>query len=168
MMRMRSACLKSEDVRGKRHAPSWAIILPVVAALAVSTSPVHSPSSLNADDAISPPALRPPVVSMRVEAGIEKGLRYLAALQAVDGSFGISRFRDQVYPTVMSAMVGLTFMANGSTITRGPYARNIRRIADYLLENCVTSEGLLMNDFAYERRPMYGHAFAMAWKSKDI
>ena len=60
-------------------------------------------------------------------------------------------------------MVGLVYLSSGSTPTRGPYAREIRKITDYLLENCVTREGLITNPYTYERRPMYGHAFAMTF-----
>ncbi|MEE3055378.1 MAG: hypothetical protein VYB34_16725, partial [Planctomycetota bacterium] len=81
--------------------------------------------------------LRPPGVTPVVEASIKKGLSYLARAQESDGSYGKSTWSSNVYPTAMTSLSGLAFLASGSTPTRGPYARNLQKITSYLLNNCV-------------------------------
>jgi hypothetical protein len=124
---------------------------------------------------LSPPPLRPPGVTPEIERAIERGLKYLAAAQSREGYFsngayssGSRHFRgsSKVYPTAMSSLAGLAFLASGSTPSRGPYARNIQKITDYLLSNCATNRiapGLLADPGASEQRSMYSHAFAMTF-----
>ena len=82
-------------------------------------------------------SLRPPGVTPAIEASIKKGLSYLARAQESDGSYGKSTWSTNVYPTAITSLSGLAFLASGSTPTRGPYARNLQRITRYLLNNCV-------------------------------
>ena len=82
-------------------------------------------------------SLRPPGVTPAIEATIKKGLTYLARAQESDGSYGKSTWSTNVYPTAMTSLSGLAFLASGSTPTRGPYARNLQRITKYLLSNCI-------------------------------
>ncbi|MCZ6795914.1 MAG: terpene cyclase/mutase family protein, partial [Planctomycetota bacterium] len=74
----------------------------------------------------------------------------------------------QTYPTAMTSLAGLVFLASGSTPTRGPHARTIRRITDYLLTRCANTRlhgvrGLIYNPLQNEQRPMYCHAFGMTY-----
>jgi hypothetical protein len=115
-------------------------------------------------------------VTSRVEQAIEKGLDFLARRQRGDGSWGKSSrgsVSSPVYPTAMTSLAGLCFLSSGSTPTRGPYARNIQRVRDYLLEYSTDSgtrgarsyriPGLIYNPQAREQRPMYCHAFGMTF-----
>ena len=115
-------------------------------------------------------SLRPPGVTPAIEASIKKGLSYLARAQESDGSYGKSTWSTNVYPTAISSLSGLAFLASGSTPTRGPYARNLQRITRYLLNNCVGTysyaPGLLANSNAREQRPMDCHACAMTYLSQ--
>ncbi len=81
--------------------------------------------------------LRPPGVTPAIEASIKKGLAYLVRAQESDGSYGKSTWSTNVYPTAMTSLSGLAFLASGSTPTRGPYARNLQKITGYLVNNCV-------------------------------
>ncbi len=113
---------------------------------------------------VSPPPLRPKEVIPAVERSIERGLQFLARHQRIDGSYGKSRWENfPTYPTAMSALVGMAFLASGSTPTRGPYAKQIRRITDYLLGSCANPNGYLTDLGAGEDRPMYSHAFTMTF-----
>ena len=115
-------------------------------------------------------SLRPPGVTPAIEATIKKGLTYLARAQESDGSYGKSTWSTNVYPTAMTSLSGLAFLASGSTPTRGPYARNLQRITKYLLNNCIGTysyaPGLIANVNAREQRPMYCHAFALTYLSQ--
>lgn len=98
--------------------------------------------------------LRPPEVTNAIERGIESGLKYLARQQQRNGSFG------NRCSTAMTSLAGLCFLSSGSTPTRGPYAENLQKITEHILNRCVTSYGLLA---AGDWRPMYGHAFTMTY-----
>lgn len=126
-----------------------------------------APAPLPAQEKISPPPPRPPGVTSAVEQAIEKGLEFLKEVQEPDGRFGRNRNDPNVYPTAMSSLVGLAFLASGSTLTRGPYAPQVQKIAGYLLENCTRHpNGLLTSPNAWEQRHMYSHAFAMTFLSQ--
>ena len=106
-----------------------------------------------------------------MEKSIEGGLRFLARSQGPDGSYGKwSRqpARRKICPTAMSSLVGLTFLSSGRTPTRGPYARNLQKSTEYLLEKCADTRfhrvpGLLSDPLASEDRTMYCHGFAMTY-----
>jgi len=109
---------------------------------------------------------RPAEITPAIERSISRGLAFLAARQRYDGSYGKSVWENTpTYPSAMTPMVGLVFLANGSTPTRGPYAKQLRKITDYLLKCARTSHttGLIHDVNAYERRPMYCHAFALTY-----
>ena len=121
-------------------------------------------------DRLALPGEHPPEVTKRSVRTIDRGLRFLAKVQASDGSYGKSRYSPTTYPTAITSMAGLAFLASGSTPGRGPYARNLQKITDYLLRNCVSrrrgQQGYLTNDDAWEQRPTYCHAFAMTYLSQ--
>ncbi len=136
--------------------------------IALTVCCVVSPSALRAQaKRVSKPSSRPAGVTASIERSIANGLRFIARQQGPDGSFGMDRNSRQTYPTAISSMVGLAFLASGSTPTRGPYARELRMITEYLLKNSVRAygdtAGFLTNDNAWEQRPTYCHAFAMTY-----
>jgi hypothetical protein len=113
--------------------------------------------------------LRPKEVSDEAERSIARGLQFLARNQQPDGSFGKARFESDVYPTAMSSLVGLAFLSSGSTPTRGPYAKNLQKITDYLLKYSTrNATGLIANQRADEERTMYCHAFGMTYLAQVL
>ncbi|MEM7199882.1 MAG: prenyltransferase/squalene oxidase repeat-containing protein [Planctomycetota bacterium] len=100
---------------------------------------------------------RPPLVSAEIAASIEEGLDYLVRTQNRDGSWRGSGGYG-VYPTAMTALAGMAVIGSGSTPTRGPHWRTVRRATDFLMSTAQPS-GLLTAPVE-ESRSMYGHGFA--------
>jgi hypothetical protein len=152
---------------------SGRIVVKVVVAASVLVASLSSaPSSAIAQTTRTQrgqlvPTERPACVTKEVEASIERGLKFLAESQRADGAYGKSSWGSDTYPTAISSLAGLAFLASGSTPTRGRYAKNLQKITSYLLENCLSNEywapGLISNRSAREQRPMYSHAFAMTY-----
>lgn len=104
---------------------------------------------------------RPELINIRIEKAIDKGIQYLMSERAPEGHWEYSRSSRKTFPCANTALVGLTLLANGNTPTRGPYARVVREITDQLLEY---STGIgLFEAPSGDYRPMYSHAFAMAF-----
>ncbi|MCZ6688937.1 MAG: terpene cyclase/mutase family protein [Planctomycetota bacterium] len=116
---------------------------------------------LGADDI---PA-RPPGVNTAAEKAIRDGLEYLAKSQAKDGSW-----RNQgswgSYPTAMTALAGLAFVADGNTPTRGKYALQLRKAVDFTLMSARRNG--LITDPQEESRSMYGHGFSMLFLAQVL
>jgi hypothetical protein len=89
-----------------------------------------------------------------MEAAVDRGLKFLAAQQAVDGGFGDGRFSKNV---AVSALAGIALMADGNLPGRGRYGAQVAKCAEYILANC-TESGLIAGESA--NGPMYGHGFA--------
>lgn len=91
-----------------------------------------------------------------VEA-IEDGLRYLGDHQdRKNGTFGPLGYGHNV---AVIGIVGLAFLAHGSTPERGRYSVVVRRCVDYILDHCQPS-GFIRARGAGDERPMYGQGFA--------
>lgn len=97
------------------------------------------------------------LVTPETKAAVQRGLTFLAEQQLEDGSFGTSGYSRNV---AVCALAGLAFQASGSTPRRGPYAANIDRCLDYILEN-TNEAGFIAAPDAMSRGPMYGHGFAL-------
>ncbi len=103
--------------------------------------------------------LYPKHVNAKVQTTVVKGLDYLAKTQGQDGNW--PNGPDNVaYPVTMSALGGMAFLANGNTTSRGPYAENVHRVVQYLIEQSKPS-GLITGGGQESGRPMYGHGFAL-------
>ena len=89
---------------------------------------------------------------------VKNGLDYLSNTQQANGSW--SNAGAQGYPTAMTALAGMGLLCSGSTPDAGPYAPNLKRAVQYLLE-CAESgpSGLITSD--HDGRSMHGHGFAM-------
>ena len=107
--------------------------------------------------------LLPKGVTRETRSSIQKGLKFLAREQGKDGSWR-SGGGYGYYPCAMSALAGLALLASGSTPTRGPYAKNVRRVTRYLLGQ-QQPNGLISAP-AEESRSMYGHGFSLMFLSQ--
>ncbi len=124
-----------------------------------AASPAHA--AQDAPRQQQPPA-RPPTAENRpienelteeAHLAIGRGFRYLASQQNEDGSFGRGRYGRNVGITALAA---IAFMADGNLPGRGPYAEQVERALEFVLNNS-TESGLLAADTGHG--PMYGHGF---------
>lgn len=87
---------------------------------------------------------------------VERGLAWLAAHQAADGSYGAgSQYGRHVGIT---ALAGVAFVGEGSVPGRGRYARQVQGCLDFILRSTAAQSGLIAAETSYG--PMYGHGFA--------
>ena len=110
----------------------------------------------NAQDPIVP--RHPPGVDRTVRQAIDRALKFLAREQNKDGSWRSGGGYGS-YPVAMTGLAGLALCASGSTPSRGPYARNVRRAAKYILSQQQPSG--LFSAPSEESRSMYGHGFGL-------
>ncbi len=131
-------------------------LLCVAMAVAVAA---HSAGAAKAMAAGGTPAL-PDLVDKSTADSIEKGLNFLAKTQRADGQwFPTGGYGS--YPTVMTAIAGLGFIAGGSTPESGPYAKNVRKAMFYCLRVAEAEKDGLIAGSGNEGQSMYGHGFAM-------
>ena len=93
-------------------------------------------------------------------AAVGRALDFLAREQRRQGYWEANQGQ---YRVAMTALSGNALLAEGSTTTRGKYAKNIRLAVDYLMEMAQPS-GLIgfKDDFHYT----YGHGFSMLFLSQ--
>ncbi len=103
--------------------------------------------------------LLPKHFNQRTQEAIEAGMGFLARTQSADGSW--SNTRDGAsYPTVMTSLAGMAFLAGGNTTSRGPYSENVKKAVRYVLRQANPSNGLIAAG-TENGRTMYPHGFAM-------
>lgn len=107
--------------------------------------------------------IRPKHITPETIVAVRKGLDYLAQKQDADGSFQSSQGGGE-YPTAMTALAGMAFLANGCTPSRGPYADQIRKCISFLVNQQDPKTGLIARG-SENGRPMYGHGFALMFLS---
>ena len=88
-------------------------------------------------------------ISPQVETMYEKGLRFLANDQLDNGAWN-GRYSGD--PGVVGLCV-LAFLAHGEDPNHGPYAKNISKALDYILDKQNSANGYIGNS-------MYNHGFA--------
>ena len=91
------------------------------------------------------------VVPANVEISYKKGLKFLASMQASDGSFSKDRSRYSTQPGITGICV-LAFLAHGEDAEFGPYAENIKKGIDFILKQ--------QNKNGYIGTSLYNHGFA--------
>jgi hypothetical protein len=90
---------------------------------------------------------------------INKGLEWLKKVRNGDGSWtGLNGD----YAVSMTALAGMAFLMEGSTLREGKYRDEVRRAADWLMSR-AQSNGLIGNPALHSEggRYMYGHGFGM-------
>ncbi|MCE5267941.1 MAG: prenyltransferase [Planctomycetaceae bacterium] len=95
------------------------------------------------------------LITPATHKAVDQGLKWLAAGQRDDGSFGAGVYRGNV---AVSALSGMAMMCGGSTPGRGPYGAQVNRCVDYLLASAQPSGFITGRDASHG--PMYGHGFA--------
>jgi len=129
--------------------------LVMVLAIAIVTSPFLP--RLQAED------IRPKHITPETIVAVRKGLDWLAQKQDADGGYQSSQGGAE-YPTAMTALAGMAFLANGCTPSRGPYADQIRKCIGFLSNQQDAKTGLIARG-PENGRPMYGHGFALMFLS---
>jgi hypothetical protein len=74
-------------------------------------------------------AALPPGEWTRIEAGVDRGLQWLASQQAEDGSFP----SDEIAQPAVTSMAVMAFLSRGHTPGYGPYGSHLSRAIDYVL-----------------------------------
>lgn len=97
---------------------------------------------------------------LQAERASSKAMEYLAREQRRQGHWEANGGH---YRVAMTALCGIALLAEGSTTTRGKYARNVSRAVDFLLDAAQPS-GLI--GFADDGHYTYGHGFSMLFLSE--
>jgi hypothetical protein len=105
------------------------------------------------------PGVRGDQLSDREQQMVERGLEFLARVQHRDGHWEANAGH---YPTSMTALAGMAFLMEGSTIREGRYSDNVRRAVDWFMDR-TSSNGMIGNTRhpTDAERYMYGHGFGM-------
>ncbi|HEY2252996.1 MAG TPA: hypothetical protein VGH74_18115, partial [Planctomycetaceae bacterium] len=105
-------------------------------------------------------------VDPKTKAAVGRALDWLAREQKRQGYWEANQMQ---YRVAMTALAGNAMACEGSTTTRGKYAKNIRLAVDYLVDLAepgggTQPNGLIgyKNDYHY----MYGHGFSMLFLSQ--
>lgn len=130
------------EATGASRAPGGATLIAARVAAAVSSAGPRLPKGITPE----------------TRDAIDRGLAYLARVQARDGSWS-NRGRYGAYPVAMTSLAGLALLMDGNTTTQGRYAPQVDRAARYVLRS-TTAEGLIAR-LGQAGRPMYGHGFSM-------
>jgi hypothetical protein len=96
-----------------------------------------------------------------VDAVVERGLEYLKKTQAADGHWDASGGN---YPTTMTALAGMCFLMDGSTLREGKYSDQVTKAMGWFLAGGrQTERGCLgnLNNPTESQRYMYGHGFGL-------
>jgi hypothetical protein len=123
------------------------VVAGAVGAVAVVPSPVPAQEKKRDD------------LDKRVEDAVEKGLEWLKRTQAGDGSWSAQGGQ---YPTTMTALAGMCFLMEGSTLKEGKYSEQIRKAVEWFTApNRQQPNGLLgdVRNPTEQSRYMYGQGF---------
>jgi len=93
-------------------------------------------------------------ITPELRQAVDKGLGYLAKIQAEDGSFSAERYGRHVGVTALACMA---FMADGHLPGRGVYGAHVEKGLGFVLRNAHET-GLIAANTSHG--PMYGHGFA--------
>lgn len=107
-----------------------------------------------------PPTAHAGKLDPQTKRDVQRGLDWLAKEQRRQGYWEANGGQ---YRIAMTALCGNALLCEGSTTTRGRYAKNISLAVDYLLDSASPS-GLIgyKNDYHYT----YGHGYSMLFLSQ--
>lgn len=94
-----------------------------------------------------------------IDAAIEKGLEYLKKTQMQDGHW---EAQGGQYPTTMTALAGMAFLMEGSTLKEGKYSDQVKKCVDWFLAaGRLTADGKIgdVRNPTESVRYMYGQGF---------
>ncbi len=94
-----------------------------------------------------------------IETAIEKGLEYLKKTQAQDGHW---EAQGGQYPTTMTALAGMAFLMEGSTLKEGKYSDQVKKAVDWFLAPARQQPNGMIGDVrnpTESTRYMYGQGF---------
>ena len=94
-----------------------------------------------------------------IEAAIEGGLKYLKSIQLPDGHF---EAQGGQYPTTMTALAGMAFLMEGSTLKEGKYSDQVKKAVDWFLAPARQQPNGMLGDVrnpTEQTRYMYGQGF---------
>jgi len=113
---------------------------------------------------VAPGLARAEEPKVDVQDTVRKGLEWLAKNQ--HRTEGYWEANGGQYPTTMTAMAGMCFLLEGSTIKEGKYSENIRKATKWFLKRSQAN-GLLgnPNNPTESSRYMYGHGFGLLFLS---
>ncbi len=94
------------------------------------------------------------LVTPAADRAIQRGLKWLTAVQHDDGSFATGPLRGNA---AICALAGMAYLSSGSTPGRGPYGAQVERCTRYILANVQPSGFISAGDTGHG--PMYGHGF---------
>jgi prenyltransferase beta subunit len=97
------------------------------------------------------------LVTPETKKSISSGLRFLAARQHDDGSFGSGSIYQQ--NVAVTSLCGLAFLSGGHTPGRGKYGVQSQKAVDFVLSRCRPN-GYIVDEDSTSHGPMYGHGFA--------
>jgi len=127
----------------------WLLAIAAVGAVsAIVAVPAPVPAQEKKDD-----------LKKRVEESVDKGLEYLKKTQAQDGHW---EAQGGQYPTTMTALAGMCFLMEGSTLKEGKYSDQIKKAVEWFLApNRQQANGLLgdVRNPTESSRYMYGQGF---------
>lgn len=102
---------------------------------------------------------KPDDLKKRTEDSIERGLEWLKKTQAQDGHWAAQGGQ---YPTTMTALAGMCFLMEGSTLKEGKYSDQVKKAVEWFLApNRQQPNGLIgdIRNPTESTRYMYGHGF---------
>src|SRR5262249_16674025 len=100
-------------------------------------------------------------LNRRVAEAVERGLEYLKRTQAADGHWEAPGGN---YPTSMTALAGMCFLMEGSSLREGKYSDQIEKaVRWFLTPGRQQANGLIGNSANQfeSQRYMYGHGFGL-------
>ncbi len=100
----------------------------------------------------------PELVTPEIERAMRTGTSYLVRTQNRDGSWNNMGGWGS-YPTAMTALAGTALLMSGSTPSRGPHARSVRKAVDFVIR--VAQPNGLIATRREEGRSLHGHGFAL-------
>ena len=144
----------------RRRSVTVSGVLAVLAAAAVvlSLPPIPAPVLL----APPPGPKLPDMMDDKTVKAIDMGLKYLVNTQRNNGAwFSTGGGYGGAYPSVMTSLAGLALIAGGSTPESGPYAKNVKKAMEYILDVAEAQDDGMIAGPGSESRSMYGHGFSM-------